>query len=159
MLAEKRRLIQKLRRYAKRFGPMKAERDALKRKANEHAYYVNPKRQRGQRTFRRLSVAGGYARAIKRTFGHAGAESSTGHVHLMTSRQTTVAWEKLLSANLIAQSRAFYRNAYGFLFWGHKAMLQEFARGGDRARHVLKHRHWTYELHVIRADATHIHAA
>ena len=145
-------------KYIDKYGKWQLEKKDLKRKT-QHQYYVTPKRSRKCVSFRKLTVAGGYLLAIKRSFGHTGATASTGHLELDLTRQRTVAWEHLLVANLVAQVQAFFANAYRFLRWGHRRLTEEWAAGTRRARELLKVRNFSYEIHVMRADGTHTHQA
>ena len=151
-------LQKKLRKYIDKYGDWQKERADLKRQT-QHQYYVTPKRKRGAASFRRLTVSGGYNLAIKRSFGHTGATASTGHLQLDLTRQRTVAWEQLLVANLMVQVRTFFQNAYMFLRWGHRRLKEELLVGSQRARQILKGQEFTYEIIVMRADATHTHCA
>ncbi len=154
-----------LRKYREKYGDWLLEKKELKRQS-QHKYYITPKPARGSVSFRRLTVAGGYDLAIKRSFGHTGADASLGHLQPGLTRQRAVAWEHILVANLVVQALAFFHNAYAFLVWAHQHLMEELAAGKARTLRLMGEgtpnglrRHFAYEILTVRADGTHTHCA
>eukprot|EP00959_Pyramimonas_sp_CCMP1952_P183635 3839730-Pyramimonas_sp.AAC.1 len=87
-----------------------------------------------------LSVSGGYTLAMRRNQSHTGCDAILLQQEKKGSRQNVSRWERLMSANIVLQSRDYYFENYEYIM--------------NLAHRQIPSSGMSYEIHCIRGDGT-----